>query len=231
MKSSVGVIVNVLTFFRLAECCRGVLASRRLVDSLSRTVSTFRYVVGVLLVVGLPPGMAWWFLVHPFVGFWRRLGARSTMAVMILFFLASVLGLLMVRDMLLGPDLGFSWPLFAAGVVLCLLAGWMGWKRKRYLTLRILAGVPEVEADEDERGKLLNEGPYARIRHPRYVEIAVATFGYAALANYLGCWILAVLTLPVLHGIVLLEERELCDRFGDAYRDYVRRVPRYFPKR
>ena len=69
------------------------------------------------------------------------------------------------------------------------------------------------------------------IRHPRYVEIAFATFGYAAISNYLGCWILAILTIPVIHAIVILEERELMDRFGDSYRDYAARVPRYFPKR
>jgi protein-S-isoprenylcysteine O-methyltransferase Ste14 len=107
----------------------------------------------------------------------------------------------------------------------------MGWKRKKYLSMRILAGVPEVEADPEKRGQLLREGPYAVIRHPRYAEIVFATFGYAALANYLGCWILAVLTLPVLHLVVLMEERELRDRFGEAYREYAARVPRYLPRR
>ena len=194
-------------------------------------MDTFRYVVGLLLVVGLPPGLAWWFLVHPFVGFWRGFGARVTMAVMILFYAASLTGLFLLRQSLLGPDLGLSWPIFALGVVLCVIAGWMGWKRKKYLSMRILAGVPEVEADPEKRGQLLREGPYAVIRHPRYAEIVFATFGYAALANYLGCWILAVLTLPVLHLVVLMEERELRDRFGEAYREYAARVPRYLPRR
>ena len=70
---------------------------------------------------------------------------------------------------------------------------------------------------------------YALIRHPRYVEITLAAFGYAAVANYLGCWIVAIVTIPVLHLVVLMEERELLDRFGDEYRDYAARVPRYFP--
>ncbi len=194
-------------------------------------MNTFRYILAVLLVVGLPPGVAWWFVVHPFVGFWRRLGARVTMGVMVVFFAVSVAGLALIRDWLLGPDLGLQWPLVGLGVGLVLLAGVIGWKRKKYLTMRILAGVPEVEADVEKRGKLLVEGPYAVIRHPRYVEIVFATFGYAAIANYLGCWIVAILSIPVLHLIVILEERELLDRFGDAYRDYAARVPRYFPNR
>jgi protein-S-isoprenylcysteine O-methyltransferase Ste14 len=194
-------------------------------------MSTFRYILGVLLVVGLPPGLAWWFVVHPFVGFWRKAGARGTMAVMIFFFVVSVVGLGLIRDTLLGPDLGLRWPLFALGVVLAGFAAFIGIKRKKYLTMRILAGVPEVATEPEKRGKLLKEGPYALIRHPRYVEIVFATFAYTAISNYAGCWVLAILTIPVIHLLVILEERELLDRFGDDYRDYASRVPRYVPKR
>ena len=31
--------------------------------------------------------------------------------------------------------------------------------------------------------------------------------------------------------IVVLEERELRDRFGSTYEEYSRRVPRFFPRR
>jgi len=194
-------------------------------------VNTFRYILGVLLVVGLPPGVVWWFVVHPFVGFWRKVGVRGTMTVMTLFFVVSVAGLVMIRDALLGPDLGSQWPLVVLGATLAAIAIFIGLKRKKYLTMRILAGVPEVETDVEKRGKLLDEGPYALVRHPRYVEITLFTFGYAAIANHVGCWIVAILTVPVIHFVVILEERELVDRFGDAYREYAARVPRYFPRR
>lgn len=194
-------------------------------------MDTFRYILAVLLVVGLPPGLTWWFAVHPFVGFWRKLGARTTMVVMVMFFAVTVAGLALIRDRLLGPDLGLQWPLFGLGVVSCAVAAFIGWKRKKFLTLSILAGVPEVQTDVEKRGRLLDKGPYAVVRHPRYVEIVFATFGYAAITNYLGCWIVAFLTIPAVHLIVILEERELIDRFGDAYREYAARVPRYIPGR
>jgi protein-S-isoprenylcysteine O-methyltransferase Ste14 len=193
-------------------------------------MDTFRYIVGVLLVVGLPPGVAWWFLLHPFVGFWRRLGVRLSMILLGLLTVISVLALVAIRDALLGEDLGFSWPLFAAGVVLLVLAASIGLKRRKHLTTRILAGVPEVEAEPKKQGKLLEAGPYAVIRHPRYVEVVLASFAYAAIANYVGCWIVVTLMVPLLHLVVLFEERELLERFGASYRDYASRVPRYIPR-
>ena len=193
-------------------------------------MDTFRYIVGVLLVIGLPPGVALWFLVHPFIGFWRRLGVRFTMTVLGILLLVSVLGLVAVRDVLLGADLGLSRPLFAVGVVLLVVAIWISLKRRKYLTVRILVGIPEIQAEPEKQGRLLEEGPYAVIRHPRYVEVALATFGYAAIANYAGAWIVVVAMVPVLHLVVVLEERELRERFGQAYQDYADRVPRYIPR-
>ena len=102
--------------------------------------------------------------------------------------------------------------------------------RKKHLTMRILAGMPEFASDAEEQGTLLSEGIYARIRHPRYVEIVFATFAYAVIANYVGVYLLALATPPLVHLVVLMEERELRDRFGDQYAQYAARVPRYLPR-
>ncbi len=193
-------------------------------------MNTFRYILGVLLVVGVPPGLSWWFIVHPFVGFGRGMGVRLTMAVMIVYFAAGVAGLVLIRDQLLGPDFGTQWALVAIGALLAIGSMFIAIRRRKYLTTRILAGIPELQIDPDEQGELIDAGPYAVIRHPRYVEIILATFAYAAVANYLGSWIVAVLAVPVTHLVVILEESELAERFGQAYHDYAARVPRYFPR-
>jgi protein-S-isoprenylcysteine O-methyltransferase Ste14 len=192
-------------------------------------LTTVRYVLGVLLVVSLPPGIAWWFIVHPFVAFWRRVGMRWAFGVIIATMLACTAGLFLIRRPLLGADLGWHWPLFAAGAVLLVMAASLGMKRRRHLTFRILAGVPELEPD-GRGGVLLTEGPYALIRHPRYVEVALGVVAYALMANFVGAYLVALATIPLLHVLVLLEERELSDRFGDAYAAYRARVPRYIPR-
>jgi protein-S-isoprenylcysteine O-methyltransferase Ste14 len=193
-------------------------------------MDTARYVIGVLLVVGLPPGLAWWFVVHPFVTFWRRVGARRTLGVVTVAALAGVAGLFVVRDELLMTDLGTHTPLLAVAAVLLVATVWIATLRRRHLTFRILAGLPELE-DGGEPGELLDEGIYARIRHPRYVEVVLASWTYAVFANYLGAYVVAAITIPLLHLIVLLEERELVARFGARYEEYRSRVPRYVPVR
>jgi len=168
-------------------------------------MSLARYIVGVFLVVWLPPAVVWWIIVHPFVAFWRRLGAKLALSVVAVMMVALALALVPLRDALLGRDLGTSWPLVGLAAALLAVAGVMAIKRRRYLTYRILHGVPELEGDART---LLTEGPYAVVRHPRYVEVALGTIAYACFANHVGAYVMAVLVLPVLHVVVLLEERE-----------------------
>ncbi|MCP4899328.1 MAG: isoprenylcysteine carboxylmethyltransferase family protein, partial [bacterium] len=103
-------------------------------------------------------------------------------------------------------------------------------KRRRHLTTRILAGIPELSRS-GEPGVLLTEGIYSRIRHPRYVEVMTGVLAYALFANYIGLYYLTVATLPTLLLIVIIEEHELRQRFGDEYTDYCSRVPRFIPRR
>jgi protein-S-isoprenylcysteine O-methyltransferase Ste14 len=192
-------------------------------------MATFRYFLGVLLVVTVPPAVVWWFVVHPFVDFWRRMGPTWALIVVGTLMGASMVGLWHLRRPLVGRDLGAHWFLVAPGVALLLVSFYLGLRRRKQLTTKILSGVPELQED-GKGGELLTEGLYARIRHPRYVEVTVGVLGYAALANHLGAWIVTGIMIPTLHLVVLLEERELARRFGAEYEAYRGRVPRYVPR-
>lgn len=189
-----------------------------------------RYWMATLFVVSLPPALGWWFVIHPFATFWRRLGAGVTYAVIGLVFLGTMAALVPVRDALIGDDFGFRPWLLLAATPFMAGAALISRARRKYLTFRILAGVPEVSRTT-EPPRMLSEGIYARIRHPRYVEFVLGVAGWALILNYAGLYVAVAALLPVLHGIVLLEERELCERFGPAYREYMTRVPRYLPRR
>jgi len=137
--------------------------------------------------------------------------------------------LLVTRDVLLGADFGTHRQLWIPGAVCYGLAMWLSFKVRPHLPFRILAGAPELERD-GKGGHLLNQGVYARVRHPRYVAIILGTIAWALFTNYLGSYLLIAVTTVGLAGIVWFEERELVRRFGAEYEEYRRRVPMFIPK-
>lgn len=193
-------------------------------------MDTARYVLAVLLVIGIPPAVVWWFIVHPFVGFWRRVGAKWTFTFLAVFYFASIFGLYVVKDALVGTDYGTSWWLVAIAVPVFVVAAVIGFHRKKHLKFRTLAGVPEVVPDGEGPG-LLREGIYSRIRHPRYVEFTLGGIAWALFINHLGVYLMVAGALVSILVIVEFEERELRQRFGEAYVEYCRQVPRYLPRR
>ena len=75
---------------------------------------------------------------------------------------------------------------------------------------------------------LVTDGIFGWLRNPMYVGLAFLVFGLGiALASD---WTLVMLVPAVLmlhFGVVKREERYLEAKFGDAYRQYKARVPRY----
>ena len=102
-------------------------------------------------------------------------------------------------------------------------------QRRKQMTVWIMTGVPELE-EGGKGGVLLIEGIYGRIRHPRYVEIVFGALAYGVFSNYLGAYLLIFAIIPMAHLLVLLEERELRQRFGSEYETYDQEVPHYFPR-
>lgn len=193
-------------------------------------VDLVRRWIAVLFVISLPPAILYWFIIHPFIGFWRRAGLWATYTFLTVFYLGSMAGLFLLRDRLLLRDLGTRLALMIAALPLIVVAAVISRKRKKYLTFRILAGMPEIAPGQHGIG-LLREGIYSRIRHPRYVEFSLALVGYALFANFEGLYWMTAGILVLLFVIVLMEERELRERFGQEYIDYSAKVPRFIPRR
>ncbi len=78
-------------------------------------------------------------------------------------------------------------------------------------------------------GQLLQEGIYGVIRHPRYLSVILGTIGMALIVDYLGAYIVVLVSLVGLWLVIILEERELASRFGSAYAAYRSRVPALMP--
>lgn len=120
---------------------------------------------------------------------------------------------------------GRRWGSAIVGFALLFFEAWIFWRVKRDVGASRLIARPELS----DGGEVARQGIYARIRHPRYDGSVLAILGPCFLAGMRLMWTVAgiwrVLTLA---GIVI-EERELRARFGAAYEDYCRQVPRFVP--
>jgi len=189
-----------------------------------------RNIVAFIVVASFPPALLMWLLIHPFAAFWRRVGAAGTYLVMALPVAGCIHVVLRFRETLLGVDLGTNWITVVLGVGSATAGFLVSRQRRKKLGFGTLMGKPELSQNRYP-GTLLTDGIYGVIRHPRYVEAYMWVMGYALFANYLGAYVVVILCLPVIYAVVVLEERELRERFGPAYEEYCRAVPRFVPKR
>ena len=187
-----------------------------------------RYYLALFLLMFFPGGLLYWFSVHPFIGFWRRIGLRAAGAVNGALLATVAFAVYLARRPLLSVEYGDRLPLAIAGGVLLAASVAMRAVVSSRLTKKILMGLPEL-APDSQGVPLLTEGIYARLRHPRYVQVAVAGLGWALLTNYLAAYVAFAAALVALRLIVSLEERELRQRFGKAYDEYCARTPRFIP--
>ncbi len=77
--------------------------------------------------------------------------------------------------------------------------------------------------------QLVTDGPYAVVRHPIYAGLLAALVGAALIWNSAVTLALAVLQSVPLFFHTVYEETLFEAHFGEAYRDYERRVPRLIP--
>jgi protein-S-isoprenylcysteine O-methyltransferase Ste14 len=192
-------------------------------------VNTIRYFIALVLVVSLPPLFLYWLLIHPLIKFWRAKGVGVTYTAILTIIAIAMLSLFSIRHELLATDFGTSVPLVAIGIFCLILAGAMRFAIQKHLSIKVLLGLPEIAPDRYPR-TLVTDGIYARLRHPRYVQLLIALVGYALIANHLASYIIVALWLPAIYFIVALEEQELREHFGELYANYCRRVPRFIPR-
>ena len=188
-----------------------------------------RHFLALFLVVSLPSLFLYWLLVHPFVNFWRDRGIGFAYTTLLTILTAAMVALFSLRHFLLSMDYGTDPLLIGLGLVFLMVSGWMRFAIHKKLTMNTLLGLPEIAPDRFPR-PLITDGIYARMRHPRYVQFLIALFGYALITNYLAVYLVTALWVPGIYLIVLLEEKELRDHFGNVYEAYCRKVPRFLPK-
>lgn len=121
------------------------------------------------------------------------------------------------------PGDGTQLPVIAIGAGLFIIGGYFG-----------IAGVivlgknrtPFPQPREDS--ELVQHGIYARVRHPLYTSVMLASLGWALLWQSVVAGVAALALIPFFLAKARREEHWLREQFP-GYADYERRVPRFVP--
>jgi protein-S-isoprenylcysteine O-methyltransferase Ste14 len=102
-----------------------------------------------------------------------------------------------------------------------------------FWTMRLfaVAGGGGTPAPWDPIENFIALGPYRYVRNPMLIGVNLVLVGEAILLQsiLIFIWMIAFVILNTVY-FVLSEEPQLEKRFGEAYREYKRNVPRWFPR-
>ena len=113
-----------------------------------------------------------------------------------------------------------AFPLWAIGVTILLWSFWNFLHEGR--------GTP---APLDPPKELVAVGFYRYVRNPMYVGVLATILGHFLWFGYWNLLIYAIVVFVAFHTFVTYyEEPHLKKRFGAAYENYLKRVPRWIPR-
>ncbi len=182
-----------------------------------------QWVAAAVFFLQLPIPL-YWYVMHPQVNFWRRHPNAGYITGVALSWPPVTAGLMLFRHDLFRTEIP-SVGRIMAGFALILFEGWIFWRVNRDLGGARLVGKTELSGG----GEIMRSGIYGWIRHPRYTGSFLAILGACLIAGTRVAWIVAAVWGLLMLVAILFEEREMRARFGAAFEEYRRSVPRFLP--
>jgi protein-S-isoprenylcysteine O-methyltransferase Ste14 len=117
---------------------------------------------------------------------------------------------------------GLAFLLFAMGLFIYSRSG-------KNFSAKQLGGLPEVHGANREQ-RLVTDGIRARVRHPVYLAHLCEMLAWSVGTGLAVCWALTAFAAATGAVMIQMEDAELEQRFGDAYREYRDSVPALIPR-
>jgi protein-S-isoprenylcysteine O-methyltransferase Ste14 len=169
----------------------------------------------------------YWFVFHPGIRFWRRVGNRAFWVALPVW-LIFALGIIIGRHQIFQRRWERSPLTWFVGGVLFIVASWLDVQTRNTFGWRRLVGLAELNPQHRLSG-VVRTGVYGHVRHPRYLLYMLMILGMAFLTGAQLIFLLAFLNILLYQVLAPFEERELLDQYGPQYEEYRRSVPRFLP--
>ena len=98
-----------------------------------------------------------------------------------------------------------------------------------WLFSSIGSGITPTSATRKQH-QLVTSGPYHWVRHPLYTFGSFLFIAFGMMADNWFIALLGILAFIAMASRTPKEEANLIEKFGDEYREYMKRTGRYFPK-
>ncbi len=169
-----------------------------------------------------------WLMIHPFADRWRA-RRRSPYQALVPLWIAMWLVMALItepwRDVALYRT---PWAWLPA-VLLFALGLYIYSHSSKNFSAKQLGGLPEVHGRNREQ-RLVTEGIRAHVRHPVYLAHFCEMLAWSVGTGLAVCWGLTAFTVATGALMIQMEDAELEQRFGDAYRAYRNSVPAVIPR-
>jgi protein-S-isoprenylcysteine O-methyltransferase Ste14 len=95
----------------------------------------------------------------------------------------------------------------------------------------LIAAAWRILHDAARTGQLATSGPYARVRHPQYDGFLLVMIGFLLQWPTIPTLLMFPILVVIYTRLARAEEREVAERFGDAWRIYAATTPGFLPRR
>ena len=167
-------------------------------------------------------------MIHPFAGRWRA-RRRSPYRVLLPVWMAIWIATAAITAPWRSAALYRADWAWGPAVLLFAMGLFIYSRSSKNFTAKQLGGLPEVHGGNREQ-RLVTEGIRARVRHPVYLAHLCEMLAWSVGTGLAVCWGLTAFAAATGALMIRMEDAELEQRFGDAYRMYHNSVPAVIPR-
>jgi protein-S-isoprenylcysteine O-methyltransferase Ste14 len=191
-------------------------------------ISNMTNLLALITIIVWPVIPIFWIPVHGLPKIFKKLGLLTYMMPLIVW-VPLAFFLFQKREFLLSFRIDFPVYINITGAIILVLGTLLQIWTGRLLSLKGIMGMPEIS--DKVKGRLVISGAFTFVRHPTYLSHSLMLAGVFFLSGITAAGIVTLLDYIIINAVIIpMEDIELIARFGHDYREYMKKVPKFFPR-